>query len=235
MLSSIKRNVVTLTSVFLYSFLFGCNAEHKNTDIQERKLCFVDVGGSFGKSGLRARQYIGKGPKFRIIQWKTLDFPDDLDLNQEQKLIDNHASLAAKISWRVSEVNGRIESQLDSLELIPINFKDEQLHKIASWRLIGVDGEKYSFPITENIKNSKPELFSAESKGIIIPGTLAEDLGGVNGSSFKIGALDANGVVLLQKDILASSGYMFKERAMSAIEKLDEIVKMPNKCQKVSD
>ena len=231
----VKRNVLSLTSIMLCAFLTGCNFNTKAKDTEERKLCFIDVGGSFGKSGLRARQYIGKGPKFRIIQWKTMDFPDELNSNQEQQTNNNHASLAVKLSWRVSEVSGSVESQLDSLEVIPINFKNEQIQKITSWRIIGIDGEKYTFPITENIRNSKPEIFSSESKGIMIPGNLAEDLGGVNGSTFKIGVIDANGVVLLQKDILASSGYMFKERALSAIEKLDEIIKTPNRCLKVSD
>lgn len=219
----------------LCTFLFACSSEQKKTEQKERKLCFVDVGGSFGKSGLRARQYVGKGPKFRIIQWRTFDFPDDLLLQKGQQVYNNHASIAVKLSWRVSEVNGSVESQLDSFEAVPINFKTEQLQNIASWRLIGVDGEKYDFPASEAVREGKVELFSSESKGINISGNIAEDLGGVNGSSFKIGVINVNGVVILQKQILAPNGYMFKGRAMSALEKLDELTKSPEKCLNVAD
>lgn len=69
-----------------------------------RAACLFVAGGTYGKSGLRARQYIGKGPKMRAVQWKTADYLDEFQDLPSGTSGALKPSIALQLTWRISTV-----------------------------------------------------------------------------------------------------------------------------------
>jgi hypothetical protein len=215
--------------------LGGCDSarvkQNNETKISDKKVCVSVFGGTYGKSGIRARQFVGKGPKMRLVQWKTPDFQDDLQAVGQEKNTTGPANIAVQISWRVNVTKMAVESSFESLEAYSINLKPEDAARAAFWRFRIFDGDENVISASKPIDNKLRDVFSTESRGIIIPGNFGEAFGGVNGSRFDIAILDSNKNEIVTRNVYAAKGYEFKNSAKGAIEGLENMLLNLENCQ----
>ncbi len=190
------------------------------------KVCYSDGGGTFGRAGIRARENVGNGPKMRISQWRTPGFT--LSASKE-KSNPKEAKIDALVSWRVTLVPTSVESSFESLTLQVNGIDKSEITQAKKWRITNYDGEVFSYDIVPS-GDTLVNTFSADAKGIIIPGLLGESFGGVNGGKFTAALIDGTENILLETQINAPKGWEFKKSARAAIEGLDELLKTPEKC-----
>lgn len=231
-----KQNTIYTIGLMIFTatLLNGCDksrAEKSNeTKLSNKKVCVSVAGGTFGRAGVRARQYVGKGPKMRVVQWKTPDFQDDLQVVNDKTNLGTAPNIAVQISWRVDETKSAIESSFESLDAYTINLNTEQSIDAAFWEITIYDGEKSIVSSSKALDGKVRDIFSTESRGIIIPSNIGEALGGVNGGRFQIALLDANKKIIVKREIMPSKGYEFKSAAKTAIDGLSQLLKTPDNC-----
>ncbi len=217
-----------------FGLLNGCDesrAEKSNeTKLSNKKVCVSVAGGTYGRAGVRARQYVGKGPKMRVVQWKTPDFQDDLQIVNDKTNLGTAPNIAVQISWRVDETKTAIESSFESLDAYSINLNTQQSVDAAFWEITIYDGEKSIVSSSKALDGKIRDVFSTESRGIIIPSNIGEALGGVNGGRFQIALLDANKKIIVKREIMPSKGYEFKSASKTAIDGLSQLLKTPDNC-----
>ena len=216
------------------TFLNGCDksrAEKSNeTKLSNKKVCVSVAGGTYGRAGVRARQYVGKGPKMRVVQWKTPDFQDDLQIVDDKTNYGSAPNIAVQLSWRVNETKTAIESSFESLDAYTLNLNTQQSIDAAYWEITIYDGEKSVLSASKALDGKVRDVFSTESRGLIIPSNIGEALGGVNGGRFQIALLDANKKIIVKREIMPSKGYEFKAAAKTAVDGLSELLKTPDNC-----
>jgi hypothetical protein len=224
----------------MLGLLASCSAQEAKTEISksemdsDRPVCQF-VGEDFTRSGLRAQQFLGTGPKGRVVVWNSPDFVDPKDPQEAQEKAKatggNKPRLAVQIAWRVTEVNGNFESILESLRVHAVDVAPEDRAAAKDWELLVVDGERF---IVEIANPSPPDLrerfVSDQTAGIKVPGLVAESMGGVNGGRFTIQVLDAQGFIIADRDVRPPRGYEFKERAEAVLAGLDARLADPSGC-----
>ena len=230
---NIIKNIMAI--MLLGIALIACDPNRQTSKIskqtENKKICYSDAGGSFGKAGLRARQFIGKGPKMRVTQWKTPNFMDDFQIVQTETEKGSKPNIAVLISWRVNVVNNIVESSFESFEAYSLNLTEAQILSAHSWKIEIYDGETFISKTSPANKEYIRDLFSTESKGIIIPAQIGEALGGVNGGKFVISLLDINNNVIVERVVMPPKAYEFKNNAKTANENLDALLQNPEKCE----
>ncbi|MCU0882937.1 MAG: hypothetical protein MUF14_09750 [Hyphomonadaceae bacterium] len=200
----------------------------------DRPVCWYE-GEDFGRSGLAARQFTGPGPKGRIVVWNTPDFIDPKAPEPEQAGARTAGGttprLAVQVAWRVTEVNGAFESILESLRVHAVDVAESDRLAAADWEFLVVDGERYMAPVTTPVPADLRERFvSDQTAGIRLPGLVAESMGGVNGGRFTVQVLDAEGLIIADRDVRPPRGYEFKERAEAVLVGLDARLADPSGC-----
>lgn len=220
--------------------LGACDPSRMNNSKQTRKagasskkICFFDAGGSFGKSGVRARQFIGTGPKMRVVQWKTADY---LDETQPIPIVKSQPkpSIELQLSWRISLVNGVLESSFESLDANAINLSQQDLVRAKNWRIEILDNDSVEVSAAAPSHGIIRDNFSTEDRGKPIPTAIGEALGGINGGGFLIGLFDSAGNLILEREIKPMRGYEFKDKVKLAIEGLDEALKDEKNCARLA-
>jgi hypothetical protein len=220
----------------------GCNlggdsasAEAALAGQEPRYLCVADAGQVGTRTGLRAQQFHGPGPKMRLVSWQSADW--ELPAGRtEAQLPGEGPRLAIKISWRVSVVNDQAESTLESLKVRLREVHPEDTAAGHSWEIIAGDGEVAQLPVEAPTAAGVQEAsFVSEGAGSsLLPGLIAESLGGVNGGRFTVRLLDADGYIIADRDIRPLRGYEFKEQAVRVLATLDQQLSAPQQCLRVS-
>ena len=198
-----------------------------NNDV---KVCYFDAGGTYGRAGIRARQFVGKGPKMRVAQWKTPEFMDDFQIVKDTKNFGTNPNIALLISWRINILNDNVESSLESVEAYALNTQNLNVKDTKYWRIEIFDGEVFVANATPNPKGEIRDVFSTESKGILLPNNIGEALGGVNGGKFLISLVDENDNIIAKREIFAPKGYEFKSNIKAAFQGLENLLQTPEKC-----
>jgi hypothetical protein len=200
-----------------------------------RQLCSADAGDVGTRTGLRAQQFLGPGPKRRLVSWQSPDW-DIPEGKTEAQLPGEGPRLAVKISWRVSIVNGAAESTLESLKVRPREIATEDLAAASDWEVLVVDGEQVMLPVDLADGQMVGETtFASEATGTLaLPGLISEAMGGVNGGRFTVRLLDGEGYIIADRDIRPLRGYEFKEQAAKALNALDVAVASPQGCLRTS-
>jgi hypothetical protein len=220
----------------------GCNlggdsakAQQAQADTAPRYLCVADEGVVGTRTGLRAQQFHGPGPKLRLVSWQSADWELPADKTEAQ-LPGEGPRLAVKIAWRVSVVNDQAESTLESLKVRLREVHPEDMAAGHSWEIIAGDGEVAQLPVDpEAPAHVREASFAAEGVGTDqLPGLIAESLGGVNGGRFTVRLLDADGFIIADRDIRPLRGYEFKEQALKALATLDQRLAAPQQCLRVT-
>lgn len=199
-----------------------------------RKACIFVAGGSYGKSGLRARQYVGKGPKMRAVQWKTADYLDEFQDLPNSAVAAKKPAVAIQLTWRISTIKDIHESSFHSLEARAVNAVPLELARAAFWRVGILDNESVDIPVSRVEGGEIYDLFSSEDRGKQIPAHIGEALGGVNGGGFYIALIASDGTEILANSVKPIRGYEFKDKVKLAFEGLDEQLKDEKNCVRKS-
>lgn len=224
-------NFKPVLGMVLLALLGACEHDKANARLvsSNSKLCYYDYGGTFGKSGIRAKEYIGKGPKMRSVQWKTLGFKDETQNNYVH--VSNRPDIAAQLTWRTgNSKHDDLELYFDTLKLEAINIPPNSLQKVAAWQIKASDGTVFTHSVSELEGGKLFDTFSTESKGFRMPESFADILGGVNGGNFEVLLLDNSGNIIVSRTIMPVNGAVFKKFAAKAIDGLDVVVEEPQKC-----
>lgn len=232
-----KKKTSFILSILSLAFLVACDPSRlgvsgKTNSSKEVRYCYFDGGGSFGKSGIRARQNIGSGPKMRIAQWQSMGFIEKHE--KKINIANSQTSIEARISWRLIVTPNALESSFESLELQVPGIKQDDIARAAKWRITNFDGDISDFPISEK-QNGLKQIFSADAKGILIPGLLGESLGGINGGSFEVDLLDNSSQSIVRRKFSPPKSWEFKKNSRLAIEGLDALLLTPEKCTASDD
>ena len=195
-----------------------------------RKACIFVAGGSYGKSGLRARQYVGKGPKMRAVQWKTADYLDEFQDLPSGATGKQKPSIALQLTWRISTIKDVHESSFHSLETKAINLAPQDLARAAVWRVGILDNESIDVPVAKAEAGIIYDLFSSEDRGKQIPANIGEALGGINGGGFYLALIATDGSEIVTNAVKPMRGYEFKDKVKLAFEGLDEQLKDERNC-----
>lgn len=200
-----------------------------------RYLCVADAGVVGTRTGLRAQQFSGPGPKMRLVSWQSADW-DLPEGRTEAQLPGEGPRLAVRISWRVSVVNDQAESTLEKLQVRLREVHAADSSAGSDWEIIAGDEEVAQLPVELPPGQVVTEgAFTAEGVGTSqLPGIVAESLGGVNGGRFTVRLLDTDGYIIADRDIRALRGYEFKEQAVKALAELDRKLANPQQCLRVS-
>lgn len=201
---------------------------------ETRKACIFVAGGTYGKSGLRARQFVGKGPKMRAAQWKTANYLDEMQALPEGTTGSKKPSIEVQISWRVSTIQDANESSFQSLEAKAIHLPPNDLARAAFWRIGILDNESADVAISKSQNGQIYDLFSSEDRGKQIPAHIGEALGGVNGGAFYIALIGSDGTEILSNTIKPMRGYEFKDKVKLAFEGLDLQLKDEKNCSQLA-
>jgi hypothetical protein len=194
-----------------------------------RTACTFDEGAFGSQRGVRAKQVVvdGKARGRPMVLWASPDWdrPQAISPKPSEPL-----PLAVRLAWRLQETEGAPESPLDGLDVrlpalasVPVD---------AQWRISIVDNEVHDEPAA-GIKAGEPLVarFTAEGGGgIVLPGIIADSLGGINGGRFEIALVDANGSVIARRDVRPVRGYEFKALADKAVAGVMPMVANPANC-----
>lgn len=202
-----------------------------------RAACRFDEGTFGSQRGIRALQVVVDGkPRGRpLVMWATPDWDKPVVSASTPAAAPVAASaeplnLAVRLAWRMQETEGAPESPLDGLDvrLPPLQSVPEG----AQWRISIVDNEVHDEP-AEGLRAGEPLVarFSAEGGGgIVLPGIIADALGGINGGRFEVALVDAAGAVIARRDVRPVRGYEFKALADKAVAGIAPQLANPAQC-----
>ena len=108
----------------------------------------------------------------RVVQWKTPDFQDDLQIVDDKTNHGSTPNIAVQISWRVDETKTAIESSFESLDAYTLNLNTQQSIDAAFWEITIYDGEKSVLAASKALDGKVRDVFSTESRGLIIPSNI---------------------------------------------------------------
>ena len=212
-------------------------AQMEATEAREaaaREICFYEQE-DFGRQGLRAQQLLGPGPKQRMVTWITRDFvpPDETRTEEQAEADPNYGwgRIAVQINWRVFGEESDLESVLESLNVHVLDVEDQDRVAAKRWELTVVDGERFLVDVEDpNDPMLRARFVQDQTRGLRVPGLVADSMGGVNGGRFFITVLDENGDIVADRDVRPPRGYSFKSRALDALQGLDERLAHPSGC-----